>query len=147
MGNQAQPKDGVFMATVIRLSRAGAKKKPFYRIVVADSRKPRDGDFIEKIGTFNPLMAKDNAARLVCDAERAKYWLGVGAQPSDRVAIILSGLGLTKKPDIAGKPQKSRRKADKMTRREKAAVAAAEAKAQAAAEAETPPATDAAPAA
>lgn len=117
------------MPTVIRLSRAGAKKKPFYRIVVADSRKPRDGDFIEKLGTFNPLMAKDNPARLVCDTLRAKYWLGVGAKPSDRVAIILHGLGITSKPDVAGKPQKTRKKADKLTRREKAAAAEAEAKA------------------
>lgn len=115
------------MATVIRLSRAGTKKKPFYRIVVADSRKPRDGNFIEKLGTFNPLIAKDNPARLTCNAERTKYWIGVGAQPSDRVAVILSGLGLTTKPDVTGKPQKKRKKADKLTRREKAAAAAAEA--------------------
>jgi small subunit ribosomal protein S16 len=133
------------MATVIRLSRAGAKKKPFYRIVVADSRKPRDGNFIEKLGTFNPLMAKDNPTRLVCNTERAKYWLGVGAKPSDRVAIILNGLGVTQKPDVAGKPQKTRKKADKLTRREKAAAAEAEAKAAPAAE--VPASEEAAPAA
>ncbi len=139
------------MATVIRLARGGAKKKPFYRMVVADSRAPRNGDFIEKLGTFNPLLAKDNAARLVVNAERAKYWLGVGAQPSDRVARLFAGLELVAKPDFAGKPQKTRKKADKLTRTEKAAKAQVEADAKAAAEkaaeAEAAKAAAAAPAA
>lgn len=143
------------MPAVVRLARGGAKKSPFYRIVVADSRKARDGDFIEKLGTFNPLLAKDNALRLVINAERAKYWFSVGAQPSERVARILADLGLTEKPSADGKPQKARRKADKLTRREKAAAAEAEAKAnaeaEAAAAAEAPaaeaPAAEAAPAA
>ncbi|MBN8543482.1 MAG: 30S ribosomal protein S16 [Alphaproteobacteria bacterium] len=122
------------MATVVRLARGGSKKSPFYRIVVADSRKPRDGNFIEKLGTFNPLLAKDNASRIVINAERAKYWFGTGAQPSDRVARILADMGLTQKPSADGKPQKPRRKADKLTRKEKAAAAEVEAKAQAEAE-------------
>lgn len=116
------------MATVIRLARGGAKKKPFYRVVVADKRAPRDGDFIEKLGTFNPLLAKDSAARVVINLERAKYWLSVGAQPSDRVNSLLSAQGLTSARDTAGKPQKTRKKADKLTRAEKRAAAEAEAK-------------------
>jgi len=122
------------MATVIRLARGGAKKKPFYRMVVADSRAPRNGDFIEKLGTFNPLLAKDNAARLVVNAERAKHWLSVGAQPSDRVARLFAGLELIAKPTFDGKPQKTRKKADKLTRKEKAVAGEAAAKEKAAAE-------------
>lgn len=122
------------MPTVVRLSRGGAKKSPFYRIVVADSRKPRDGDFIERLGTFNPLLAKDNALRLVINQERAKHWFSVGAQPSERVARILADLGLTQKPSAEGKPQKARKKADKLSRKEKAAAADVEAKANAEAE-------------
>lgn len=83
------------MALKIRLSRGGAKKRPFYRIVVADIRSPRDGRFIEKLGTFNPLLAKDNETRLHVDEERVKYWMSVGAQPTDRVARMLKPLGLT----------------------------------------------------
>jgi small subunit ribosomal protein S16 len=137
------------MTAVIRLARAGTKKKPFYRIVVADRRAPRDGEFIEKIGSFNPLIAKDNATRVALNAERAKYWLGVGAQPSDRVNSLLANLGLTKKADITGKPLKPRRKADKLTRAEKRAAAEIEAKEAAKAEAEAAkaaPAEEAAPA-
>lgn len=138
------------MSAVIRLARAGTKKKPFYRIVVADKRAPRDGDFIEKIGTFNPLLAKDSASRVVFNAERAKHWLSVGAQPSERVNSILVASGLTKKADITGKPQKPRKKADKLTRAEKRAAAELEAKAAAQAEAEaakSAPAAEEAPAA
>jgi small subunit ribosomal protein S16 len=124
------------MAAVIRLARGGAKKKPFYRLVVADRRAPRDGDFIEKLGVFNPLLAKDNEARLVINTERAKHWLAVGAVPSDRVNGLFVGLGLTKPADVSGKPQKTRKKADKLTRAEKRAAAEEEAKANAAAEAE-----------
>lgn len=123
------------MATVLRLARGGAKKKPFYRIVAADSRKPRDGQFIEKLGTFNPLLAKDSPARVVLNAERAKYWLSVGATPSDRVNSLLVAAGLTKARSTEGKPQKARKKADKLTRVEKKAAAEAEAKENAAAEA------------
>jgi small subunit ribosomal protein S16 len=82
------------MAVSIRLSRGGAKKRPYYRIVVADSRSPRDGSFIEKIGTYNPLLAKDDAKRVVLDTDRAKHWLSVGAQPTDRVARFFDAAGL-----------------------------------------------------
>jgi len=82
------------MAIAIRLTRGGAKKRPVYRIVVADSRAPRDGRFIEKLGTYNPLLPKDSADRVTLDAERAKHWLSVGAQPSDRVARFLDAAGL-----------------------------------------------------
>ena len=117
------------MPTVLRLARGGAKKRPFYRIVAADSRKPRDGQFIEKLGTFNPLMPKDNPARVVLNLERAKYWLSVGAQASDRVNKLLVAQGLAKPRSVEGKPQKARKKADKLTRAEKRAKAEAEAKA------------------
>ncbi len=135
------------MSAVIRLARGGAKKTPHYRIVVADKRAPRDGQFIEKIGTFNPLAAKDSTSRLVFNTERAKHWLSVGAQPSDRVNSLFVAAGLTKKADVAGKPQKPRKKADKLTRAEKRAAAEVEAKANAAAEAEAAKAAAAAPAA
>jgi small subunit ribosomal protein S16 len=82
------------MALSIRLSRGGAKKRPVYRIVVADSRAPRDGRFIEKLGTYNPLLPKDAAERVTLDAERAKHWLSVGAQPTDRVERFLDAAGL-----------------------------------------------------
>ena len=77
------------MSLKIRLSRGGAKKRPFYRIVAADSRMPRDGRFIEKLGTFDPLKKKDDATRLVLDVESAKAWIAKGAQPSETVAILL----------------------------------------------------------
>lgn len=131
------------MSAVIRLARAGAKKKPFYRIVVADRRAPRNGDFIERIGSFNPLLAKDNTARVVLDAERAKHWLSVGAQPSDRVNSLLVNLGLTKPLDVSTKPQKTRKKADKLSRAEKRDAAEVDAKAAAKAEAEAAKATPA----
>ena len=82
------------MALSIRLSRGGSKKRPYYRIVVADARSPRDGKYLEKIGTYNPLLAKDSAERIQFDAERAKHWLGVGAQPTDRVLRFLDAAGL-----------------------------------------------------
>lgn len=82
------------MAVSIRLSRGGSKKRPYYRIVVADGRAARDGKFIEKIGTYNPLLAKDDEKRVVLDGERAKHWLSVGAQPTDRVARFLDAAGV-----------------------------------------------------
>lgn len=82
------------MAIKIRLARAGAKKRPFYRIVIADSRSPRDGRFIEKIGTYNPLLPKDHPERVKFDAERVRHWLGNGAQPTDRVARFLGAAGI-----------------------------------------------------
>ena len=136
------------MPAVIRLARAGTKKKPFYRIIVADSRSPRDGQFIEKLGSFNPLLAKDSESRVALNSERAKHWLSVGALPSDRVNSLFSNLGLTEKTDVAGKPQKTRKKADKLTRAEKRSAAEVEAKETAKAEAaKAAPAEEAAPAA
>jgi small subunit ribosomal protein S16 len=82
------------MALSIRLSRGGSKKRPYYRIVVADARSPRDGKFIERIGSYNPLLGKDDEKRVVIDAERAKHWVGVGAQPTDRVARFLDAAGV-----------------------------------------------------
>ncbi|WP_375391493.1 30S ribosomal protein S16 [uncultured Sphingomonas sp.] len=82
------------MALSIRLSRGGSKKRPYYRIVVADARSPRDGKYLEKIGTYNPLLAKDSEQRVQLDADRAKHWLGVGAQPTDRVARFLDVAGV-----------------------------------------------------
>lgn len=82
------------MAIAIRLARGGMKKRPYYRIVVTDSRNARDGKFIEKIGTYNPLLPKDSAERVKLDTERAAHWLSVGAQPSDRVARFLDAAGV-----------------------------------------------------
>ena len=82
------------MALSIRLSRGGAKKRPYYRIVVADARSPRDGRFIEKIGTYNPVLAKDSPERVKLDADRARHWLSVGAQPTDRVLRFLDAAGV-----------------------------------------------------
>ncbi len=95
------------MALKIRLSRGGAKKRPFYKIVVAEALSPRDGKFIERLGSYNPMVAKDHAERLVLDIERAKYWLSKGAQPTLRVAKMLSSDGLLKAPVIRDQPIKS----------------------------------------
>ncbi len=127
------------MALKIRLARGGAKKRPYYRIVVADSRAPRDGRFIEKIGAFNPLKAKDDESRLTFDAERAKYWLDKGAKPTDRVARFLSTADLVQwehgnNPN-KGKPGKKAQERLEMKRQaEEDAKAAAEEDAKAAAE-------------
>ena len=82
------------MSISIRLSRGGAKKRPYYRIVVANSRSPRDGKYLEQIGTYNPLLAKDSADRIKLIEDRARYWLSVGAQPTDRVARFLDAAGI-----------------------------------------------------
>src|SRR3954467_15878566 len=82
------------MALAIRLSRGGAKKRPYYRIVVTDSRSPRDGRFIEKVGTYNPLLPTDSPERVKLDADRINHWLGVGAQPSDRVLRFRDAAGI-----------------------------------------------------
>jgi len=87
------------MATKIRLARGGSKKRPFYAIVVSDSRMPRDGRFLEKIGTYNPLLAKDSEERVKMDTERAQFWLERGAQPTDRVARFLETAGLRTKSE------------------------------------------------
>lgn len=112
------------MSLKIRLSRGGAKKRPFYRVVVADSRSPRDGRYIEKIGSFDPLKAKDAADRLVLDAEKAKDWIAKGAQPTDRVARLLESVGVGKR-DARNNPQKAQPK-KKAQERAAAAAAAAE---------------------
>jgi small subunit ribosomal protein S16 len=116
------------MSLKIRLSRGGAKKRPLYRIVVADARMPRDGRFVEKIGTFDPQKAKDDAARLVLDQEKAKAWLAKGAQPTDRVLRLFDSVGLAKR-EARNNPEKAkpRKKAQ-----ERAAAEAAAAKAAAA---------------
>ena len=82
------------MAVAIRLSRGGAKKRPYYKIVVADARNARDGKFIERVGSYNPLLAKDNPDRVKLDADRVRHWLSVGAQPSDRVHRFLDAAGI-----------------------------------------------------
>ncbi|MXP14356.1 30S ribosomal protein S16 [Altererythrobacter confluentis] len=82
------------MAIALRLSRGGSKKRPYYRIVAADQRAPRDGKYLEQIGTYNPLLAKDDEKRVTLNEDRARYWLGVGGQPSDRVARFLDVAGI-----------------------------------------------------
>ncbi|WP_029010604.1 30S ribosomal protein S16 [Azospirillum halopraeferens] len=111
------------MALKIRLARGGAKKRPFYSIVIADARSPRDGRFIEKIGTYNPMLERDNPQRVVLNAERAKHWLTMGAQATDRVVLFLANAGLVEKPAIRETPKKSAPKA-KAQERAKAAAAA-----------------------
>jgi small subunit ribosomal protein S16 len=122
------------MSLKIRLSRAGAKKRPFYRIVVADSRSPRDGRYIEKIGTFDPLLPRDSEERIKLDSERVKHWLSHGALPTDRVHRFLDAEGLLKR-EARNNPQKGQ-PGKKRQEREEAKRAAEEAKAAAAAEAE-----------
>ena len=95
------------MALKIRLSRGGAKKKPFYRIVVAEATSPRDGKFVEKIGSYNPMVDHDNKERLVIDSERVKYWISKGAKPTLRVSKLISKDGLVEKPIINEQPKKS----------------------------------------
>jgi small subunit ribosomal protein S16 len=119
------------MAMKIRLARGGTKKRPFYAIVAADSRMARDGRFIEKLGTYNPLVAKDSEERVKMDVERVQYWLGQGAQPTDRIARFLEAAGLRDKPVRAnlkkGEPHERTRKRteEKAARAAKAAEAAA----------------------
>lgn len=95
------------MATKIRLARGGSKKRPFYRIVVADERAPRDGRFIEKLGTYNPMLPQEHSDRLVLKSDRITDWLGKGAQPTDRVARLLGQAGLMSAPVIRETPKKS----------------------------------------
>ena len=117
------------MSLKIRLARAGAKKRPYYRIVVADSRMPRDGRYIEKIGTYNPLLPKD-AQRVTLLEERVQHWLGVGAQPTDRVLRFLDAAGIRKR-DARNNPDKAQ-PGKKRIEREEAKQAAEVEKAQAA---------------
>jgi len=112
------------MSVKIRLSRGGTKKRPYFYIVVADSTSPRDGRYIEQIGTHNPLLAKDNADRVKLDVERAKHWLAVGAQPTDRVARFLDAAGLAKR-EASNNPEKSKPKKKRLEREAAQAEAAA----------------------
>ena len=122
------------MSVSLRLSRGGSKKRPYYKIVVANSRAPRDGKYLEQVGTYNPLLAKDDANRVRLTEDRVRYWLGVGAQPTDRVARMLDKAGIkeraaTNNPNKAepGKKAKDRaeEKAEKAREAEEAAAAAA----------------------
>ncbi len=133
----------------IRMSRGGVKKRPFYKIVIADSRKPRDGRFIEKVGFFNPLLPKEKKERLNLDIERIKYWLSQGAQPSDRIARFLGEANVIPMPKQKNNPIKAKPKKkaqERLAAAEEAKKAAEEAKK---AEAEKPaeqPKAEAAPA-
>jgi small subunit ribosomal protein S16 len=127
------------MSVRIRLSRGGSKKRPFYKVVAADQRAPRDGRFIERLGSYNPMLPKEHADRFVVDVERVKYWLSKGAQPTERLEKMLSALGLVNAPATREQPKKSAPKAKALERikeKEEKAKAAAEAEAQAKAEAE-----------
>ncbi len=113
------------MALKIRLARGGSKKRPFYAIVAADSRMPRDGRFIEKLGTYNPMLPKDSEERVKMNMERIKYWLGEGAQPTDRVSRMLEAAGELPKKDRANPKKGTPGKAAQARAEEKAAKAAA----------------------
>ena len=120
------------MAMKIRLARGGSKKRPHYAIVATDSRMPRDGRFLEKLGTYNPLLPKDSEERIKMDLERVQYWLGQGAQPTDRVARFLEAAGVKDKTERAnlkkGEPGKAAKdRAEKRAAREAAAAEAANA--------------------
>ncbi|HUD29257.1 MAG TPA: 30S ribosomal protein S16 [Novosphingobium sp.] len=139
------------MSVSIRLSRGGAKKRPYYKIVVANSRAPRDGAYLEQVGTYNPVLAKDDENRVRIIEDRVRYWLGVGAQPTDRVARMLDKAGIkertaTVNPNKAEPGKKAKERAeDRATKLREAEEAAAEAAAAAAAPAEEAPAEEAAP--
>ncbi|MBQ2884743.1 MAG: 30S ribosomal protein S16 [Alphaproteobacteria bacterium] len=126
------------MSVRIRLSRGGSKKHPFYRVVAADQRAPRDGRFIERLGSYNPLLPQDHQDRLVLDVEKVKAWLAKGAQPTERLQKLFANLGLCDAPKVGNQPKKSAPKAKALERikeKEEKARAAAEAAAQAEAEA------------
>ncbi len=125
------------MTVRIRLSRGGSKKHPYYRVVAADQRAPRDGRFIEKLGSYNPLLPQDHQDRLVLDIEKVKSWLAKGAQPTERLQKLFANLGICEAPKIHNQPKKSAPKAKALERikeKEEKAKAAAEATAAAAEE-------------
>lgn len=127
------------MAMKIRLARGGSKKRPHYAIVASDSRMPRDGRFLEKLGTYNPLLPKDSEERIKMNVERVQYWLGQGAQPTDRVARFLEAAGAKDKTERSnpkkGEPGKAaKERAEKRAAREAAAAEAANAPAETTAE-------------
>lgn len=130
------------MSVSLRLSRGGSKKRPYYKVVVASSRSPRDGKYLEQVGTYNPLLAKDDENRVRLVEDRVRYWLGVGAQPTDRVARMLDKAGIKERAATVnpkkGEPgqkakDRAEEKADKAREAEEAAKEAAEAAAAAAA--------------
>ena len=132
------------MAVSIRLSRGGSKKRPYYKVVVSDARSPRDGKYLEQVGTYNPLLAKDDTDRVRLVEDRVRYWLGVGAQPTDRVARLLDKAGIKERAATSnpakGEPGKKakERAEDRAKKITEAAEAAAEAAAAAAAAAAAP---------
>lgn len=136
------------MSLKIRLARGGNKKRPYYHIVIADARAPRDGRFIERIGAYNPMLPKDSEDRVKLDADRAKHWLSVGAQATDRVARFLDDAGLLKRearnnPQKAEPGAKAKERAEEKAQAEADAKAAAEEAANAPAPAEEPVAEEA----
>jgi len=137
------------MSVKIRMSRAGARNRPFFKVVVAESRSPRDGRFIEKLGTFNPLLPKEHPQRLVLNMERIQYWLSKGATPSDRIARFLGAAEVLPMPERYPQTKQDKPKpktVERLQAKDEARKAAAEAKATAAAEAAEKPAEAEAPA-
>lgn len=132
------------MPLKIRLSRAGAKKRPYYRIVVADSRSPRDGRFIERLGTYDPLLPRDHVERVRLKAERVQHWLSAGARPTDRVHRFLDAAGVLARP-ARENPQKGQPGKKRVEREAARAEAEAQAAAAQAPEAEAPAEAEAAP--
>ncbi len=122
------------MALKIRLARGGAKKRPFFRIVVAENTAPRDGKFVERVGSYNPLLSKDHKDRLIADTERVKYWMSVGAVITDRVAKLFAELGITPEYKHSHTPKKSAPKKKAIERAKAAEAMAAKAAAEAASE-------------
>ena len=120
------------MALKIRLSRGGSKKRPFYRIVVAEASAPRDGRYVERVGHYNPMVAKDNDQRLVVNGERITHWLGLGAQPTERVQKLLSTVSLAEPVKLREQPKKAAPGKKRAEREAEAAEAAAAAAAEAA---------------
>ena len=120
------------MALKIRLARGGAKKRPFYRIVVAEASAPRDGRYVERVGTYNPMVPKEHEQRMTLNSERITFWLGQGAKPTDRVHKMLAAAGLAEAPIIRDQPKKSA-PGKKRAEREAEAASAAEAAAESAA--------------
>lgn len=139
------------MSVSLRLARGGSKKRPYYKIVVANSRAPRDGKYLEQVGTYNPLLAKDDADRVRLTEDRVRYWLGVGAQPTDRVARMLDKAGIkeraaTLNPKKGEPGQKAKDRAEEKAEKQREAEEAAAAAAAAPAVEEAPAAEEAAPA-
>ena len=131
------------MALKIRLARGGAKKRPFYRIVVAEASSPRDGRYVERVGTYNPMVPKEHEQRMTLNSERITFWLGKGAKPTERVHKMLAAAGLAEPPIIRDQPKKSAPGKKRAEREAAAAEAAADAEVQASKPAEEAPAEEA----